>query len=156
MVYLEEFYIANYNSPIGNLVVISNQQSILECNFQNKKKQSKEIPRILERALKQLDEYFKGERRKFDLDLSPSGTEFQEEVWKQLIEIPFGSTISYRELAVKIGNKRAVRAVGNANGKNPISIIIPCHRVIGSDGKLVGYGGGIEKKKWLLDFEQNQ
>jgi len=153
---LEEFYIANYNSPIGNLVVISNQQSILECNFQNKKKQSKEIPRILERALKQLDEYFKGERRKFDLDLSPSGTEFQEEVWKQLIEIPFGSTISYRELAVNVGNKRAVRAVGNANGKNPISIIIPCHRVIGSDGKLVGYGGGIEKKKWLLDFEQNQ
>ncbi|OLS31978.1 MAG: Methylated-DNA--protein-cysteine methyltransferase [Candidatus Heimdallarchaeota archaeon AB_125] len=153
---MEEFYIANYNSPIGNLVVISNQQSILECNFQNKKKQSKEIPRILERALKQLDEYFKGERRKFDLDLSPSGTEFQEEVWKQLIEIPFGSTISYRELAVNVGNKRAVRAVGNANGKNPISIIIPCHRVIGSDGKLVGYGGGIEKKKWLLDFEQNQ
>ena len=153
---MEEFYIANYNSPIGNLVVISNQQSILECNFQNKKKQSKEIPRILERALKQLDEYFKGERRKFDLDLSPSGTEFQEEVWKQLIEIPFGSTISYRELAVNVGNKRAVRAVGNANGKNPISIMIPCQRVIGSDGKLVGYGGGIEKKKWLLDFEQNQ
>lgn len=148
-------FVANYASPLGNLEIVSDQNSILACNFQEKKEQSDNLPQILKQALIQLNEYFTGKRKEFDITFSPSGTEFQEKVWKNLTKITFGETISYSELASRIGNKNAVRAVGKANGQNPISIIIPCHRVIGCDGNLVGYGGGIEKKKWLLDFEQN-
>lgn len=148
-------FVANYSTPIGNLEIVSDQNSILACNFQEKKEQSDNLPQILKQALIQLNEYFTGKRKVFDIIFSPSGTEFQEKVWKNLTKITFGETISYSELASRIGNKNAVRAVGKANGQNPISIIIPCHRVIGCDGNLVGYGGGIEKKKWLLDFEQN-
>ncbi|MCG3260027.1 MAG: methylated-DNA--[protein]-cysteine S-methyltransferase [Candidatus Heimdallarchaeota archaeon] len=148
-------FVANYSTPIGNLEIVSDQNSILACNFQEKKEQSDNLPQILKQALIQLNEYFTGKRKEFDITFSPSGTEFQEKVWKNLTKITFGETISYSELASRIGNKNAVRAVGKANGQNPISIIIPCHRVIGCDGNLVGYGGGIEKKKWLLDFEQN-
>lgn len=147
-------FVANYASPIGNLEIISDQNSILVCNFKEKETQSENIPQILNQALIQLDEYFTGKRKEFNLTLFPSGTKFQEKVWMKLLEIPFGSVISYSELASKIGNIAAVRAVGNANGKNPISIFIPCHRVIGKTGKLVGYGGGLERKKWLLDFEK--
>lgn len=148
-------FVANYSSPIGNLGIISDQYCILACNFKEKEAQSETIPQILNQALIQIDEYFTGKRKEFNLTLFPSGTEFQEKVWMKLLEIPFGSVISYSELASKIGNKAAVRAVGNANGQNPISIFIPCHRVIGSDGSLVGYGGGLERKKWLLEFERS-
>ncbi len=89
----------------------------------------------------------------FDLDISLIGTEFQRKIWNELLKIPYGKSITYKELAIRIGNEKATRAVGNANGKNPLSIIIPCHRVIGSNGLLVGYGGGLERKKWLLEFE---
>ncbi|MBN1937224.1 MAG: methylated-DNA--[protein]-cysteine S-methyltransferase [Anaerolineae bacterium] len=108
---------------------------------------------VIEMALVQLDEYFSGVRRVFDLPLGLHGTEFQQRVWRQLLEIPYGQTASYAEVARALGNPQAVRAVGLANGKNPISIIVPCHRVIGSDGNLVGYGGGLWRKEWLLKHE---
>ena len=104
----------------------------------------------------QLDEYFAGARRKFELALAPSGTPFQLDVLAALQEIPFGQTCSYAEIAQKIGNPKAVRAVGAANGRNPIALIIPCHRVIGSDGTLTGFGGGLEAKRYLLELELNQ
>ena len=104
-------------------------------------------------AREQLDAYFAGELEAFDLDLAPHGTPFQLRVWDELRRIPFGETISYSELARRLGDPKLVRAVGLANGRNPLSIVIPCHRVIGADGSLVGYGGGLERKKWLLEHE---
>ena len=101
----------------------------------------------------QLDEYFGGKRRIFDLKLEPRGTAFQERVWHELLRIPYGETRSYKDIAIDVGNSQAVRAVGMANGRNPISIIIPCHRVIGINGDLVGYGGELWRKQWLLDHE---
>jgi methylated-DNA-[protein]-cysteine S-methyltransferase len=102
----------------------------------------------------QIDAYFAGEREEFDVALAPHGTAFQMRVWDELTKIPYGETISYSELARRLGDLKLVRAVGTANGRNPISIIIPCHRVIGADGSLVGYGGGLERKKWLLEHEE--
>lgn len=105
-------------------------------------------------TIKQLDEYFKSERFEFDLPLLFKGTEFQKQVWNALLKIPYGETRSYKEMAQSIGNDRACRAVGGANNKNPIIIICPCHRVIGANGNLVGYGGGMDMKRYLLDLEQ--
>jgi methylated-DNA-[protein]-cysteine S-methyltransferase len=102
----------------------------------------------------QLDAYFAGERETFDVPMAVHGTDFQKRVWDQLVQIPYGETISYSELARRLGDPKLVRAVGLANGRNPISIIIPCHRVIGADGSLVGYGGGLERKQWLLEHEE--
>ena len=110
---------------------------------------------VLTRAAAQLDEYFAGERRDFDLPLAPSGTAFQVEVWRALARIPFGATCSYGDLARAVGRPAASRAVGAANGKNPIAIILPCHRVIGASGELTGYGGGLPMKRWLLDHERS-
>jgi len=107
----------------------------------------------LEECVSQLDAYFKGDLREFTLPFKIAGTKFQQTVWKTLLTIPYGETIPYKELAVRIGNPKAIRAVGGANNKNPISVILPCHRVIGSDGKLVGYGGGLDAKKFLLELE---
>lgn len=104
-------------------------------------------------AREQLAAYFAGERTGFELPLAPSGTAFQRRVWEELRRIPFGETISYAELARRVGDPRAVRAVGGANGRNPLSVVVPCHRVIGADGSLTGYGGGIERKRWLLGHE---
>lgn len=115
-------------------------------------KNKKAIKHVNE-CIKQLDEYFSGERKIFHIDVILKGTEFQRKVWNALKDIPYGVTVSYAVIAEKIGNKKAVRAVGNANNKNPMSIIIPCHRVIGSDGSLTGYGGGLWRKKWLLEHE---
>lgn len=103
---------------------------------------------------RQLTEYFTGDRREFDLSLAATGTEFQQSVWKALQQIPYGETASYKDIATWIGKPSAVRAVGLANGKNPLSIVVPCHRVIGANGKLVGYGGGVGAKGWLLDHER--
>ncbi|RLB94186.1 MAG: cysteine methyltransferase [Deltaproteobacteria bacterium] len=105
-------------------------------------------------AMDQLGAYFKGERTLFDLELNVQGTDFQKRVWKELVKIPYGETISYGQLAQRIGNPKASRAVGMANGKNPISIIVPCHRVIGKNGSLTGFGGGLETKRTLLDLEK--
>ncbi|WP_297793685.1 methylated-DNA--[protein]-cysteine S-methyltransferase [uncultured Eudoraea sp.] len=111
------------------------------------------IPEALEEAVYQLNEYFEGNRKHFDLLLNPEGTEFQKKVWNALLEIPYGKTMSYLELSKKLGDVKAIRAVASANGKNPLWIIVPCHRVIGSDGSLTGYAGGLHRKKWLLNHE---
>jgi len=111
------------------------------------------IPEVLEDAVYQLKEYFAGERKVFNLELNPQGTDFQQRVWKALLKIPFGKTQSYLQLSKTIGDVKAIRAVAAANGKNPLWIIVPCHRVIGSDGSLTGYAGGLHRKKWLLEHE---
>ena len=109
---------------------------------------------VFAEAARQLDAYFAGERTAFDLDLSLAGTPFQQRVWQALREIPYGETVSYGELAVSLGQPGASRAVGLANGKNPVGIIVPCHRVIGANGSMTGYGGGLDRKRWLLSFER--
>ena len=114
---------------------------------------SEEIPKELVPAAEQLQEYFNGKRKNFNLKLNPAGTDFQKRVWKKLLEIPYGKTTSYLQLSRELGDEKAIRAVASANGKNPLWIIIPCHRVIGSDGSLTGYAGGLHRKKWLLDLE---
>ncbi|GHC44888.1 methylated-DNA--[protein]-cysteine S-methyltransferase [Ulvibacter litoralis] len=114
---------------------------------------SEEIPSELQAAVTQLTEYFEGNRTIFNLPLAPEGTEFQNKVWNQLQTIPFGKTTSYQQMANQLGDPKVIRAAASANGKNPISIIIPCHRVIGSDGSLTGYAGGLHRKKWLLAHE---
>lgn len=111
------------------------------------------IPEILEDVVYQLHEYFEGKREIFDLDINPAGTAFQKTVWEALLTIPFGKTCSYLELSKILGDPKAIRAVAAANGKNPLWIIVPCHRVIGSDGSLTGYAGGLHRKKWLLEHE---
>lgn len=111
------------------------------------------IPEILEDAVYQLQEYFEGRRKSFSLTLNPEGTNFQKKVWTALQEIPYGKTVSYLELSKTLGDVKAIRAVAAANGKNPLWIVVPCHRVIGSDGSLVGYAGGLHRKKWLLNHE---
>jgi methylated-DNA-[protein]-cysteine S-methyltransferase len=113
-----------------------------------------DLPFCLKACVKQIDEYFKGNRKEFLLNLDPAGTEFQKLVWRQLEKIPFGQVVTYRDVAGAIGNPKAFRAAGNANGKNPIAIIIPCHRVVGSDGSLTGYGGGLWRKDWLIKYER--
>ena len=111
------------------------------------------IPKVLKVAVDQLREYFNGERTVFEIPLNPKGTDFQKRVWKTLQAIPYGKTVSYLEISKKLGDVKAIRAVASANGKNPLWIIVPCHRVIGSDGSLTGYAGGLGRKKWLLDHE---
>lgn len=111
------------------------------------------IPEVLKTAVQQLENYFKGNRTDFNLKLNPQGTAFQQKVWKHLLKIPFGTTQSYKEIAIALGDENAVRAVANANSKNPIWIVIPCHRIIGSNGNLTGYAGGLHRKQWLLNLE---
>jgi methylated-DNA-[protein]-cysteine S-methyltransferase len=116
---------------------------------------SKEAGEMTSQAISQLNEYFSHKRRIFDLPLDLQGTPFQLRVWNELLSIPYGKTISYKELALQLGDAKAIRAAGTANGANPVSIIVPCHRVIGSDGSLIGYGGGLWRKKWLLEHESS-
>ena len=152
------FYTA-LDSPVGALFLTSNGEAITELFMEKHKGGPKPIAdwrrddSLFREAAHQLRAYFAGELTDFDLPLATGGAPFQQRVWAELLMIPYGSTISYGELARRIGNPKASRAVGAANGNNPISIIIPCHRVIGSNGKLTGYGGGIERKKYLLEFE---
>ena len=114
---------------------------------------SSTIPMVLQEAVSQLNDYFEGKRTDFTFKLNPSGTEFQQKDWKGLLKIPFGKTMSYLELSKKLGDVKAIRAVASANGKNPLWIVVPCHRVIGTDGSLTGYAGGLWRKKWLLEHE---
>ena len=111
------------------------------------------IPEDLQQAVTQLQEYFGGSRNSFDFKLNPAGTDFQKRVWEALLKIPFGTTTSYQALSIQLGDVKAIRAVASANGKNPLWIVVPCHRVIGSDGSLTGYAGGLWRKKWLLEHE---
>ncbi|RAK06514.1 methylated-DNA-[protein]-cysteine S-methyltransferase [Halanaerobium saccharolyticum] len=146
---------AYYDSPIGLVEIQADKEKIVSLDFKEEKRYQEVANPVLLTAKKQLDEYFKGERKIFELPLEIEGTEFQESVWQQLLEIPYGNTFSYKEVAEAIGNNKAYRAVGNANNKNRIPIIIPCHRVTASNGKLGGYGGGIWRKKWLLQHEKD-
>ena len=147
-----------YDSKVGLLEIEGTGNAITKVHFSAKKKikADKDLPPILKKCQKQLDEYFSGKRQKFSLELQLEGTAFQKKVWEQLQKIPFGETASYRDIAVAVGNEKAVRAVGGANGKNNIAIIIPCHRVIGADGGLVGFGGGLWRKVWLLNHENSR
>ncbi len=146
------------NSPVGPLRLAADGDRLVEVSFaEGRAKPSAASGHpILARARAQLAEYFAGERTEFELPLSASGTEFQEAVWRALQGIPYGETVSYGAIAARIGRPSAVRAVGAANGANPIAIVIPCHRVIGADGSLTGYGGGERRKKWLLDHERSR
>ena len=145
------------NTPIGTLAIASESGYITDVVFgSNIENAIIGTAEILGTAASQLNEYFEGKRKNFDLPLKFDGTEFQNRVWQELLKIPFGNTISYKELAERIGNAKACRAVGMANNKNPIPIIIPCHRVVGSNGNLTGYAGGLDVKKFLLDLEQTQ
>lgn len=148
-------YRACYRSEIGLLEVVGNEKGILTIIFgADEFETDRNLPALMAECLQQLTEYFKGQRQAFSVPLILEGTAFQKAVWRQLQKIPFGQTASYGDVARAVGRPKAFRAVGNANNKNPIPLIIPCHRVIGSDGKLVGFGGGIWRKEWLLDHEK--
>ncbi len=153
---------AYFDSPIGPLLIVGDAQAITRISFPEKNGKpalpeagwAESAKGVMAEAILQLREYFAGRRREFDLPLAPHGTEFQKSVWRRLQEIPYGVTISYGELAKRVGNPKASRAVGAANGKNPLPIVVPCHRVIGSNGKLVGFGGGLPVKEILLEIER--
>jgi methylated-DNA-[protein]-cysteine S-methyltransferase len=154
----DDAFTAYMDSPIGVLQLCFNSNFELTKAIFREEGQS--LPtangfgiKQIEYAVNQMEEFFKGERTSFDLNLSPEGTEFQKKVWKQLQEIPFGKTVTYQKIANQLGDPKVIRAAASANGKNPIAIIIPCHRVIGSDGSLTGYAGGLHRKKWLLEHE---
>lgn len=141
--------------PVGGIEIKSHQGKIISINYVDESGESDEADKVIKRCIEELNEYFSGDRTEFDvpIDFEYYGTEFQRNVWRTLYEIPYGITISYKTLAEKCGGRNYSRAVANANGKNPISIIVPCHRVIASDGTLGGYTGGLDKKKHLLKLE---
>lgn len=146
-----------YNTILGKITIADNGESVTNLEFgQVQLGDAKYIETpLIKEAYTQLNEYLTGERKDFDLPLEDEGTEFQKKVWKALRDIPYGKTWTYKQVAEKVGNVKACRAVGGANNKNPISIFTPCHRVIGSNGKLVGYGGGLDIKEKLLELESN-
>lgn len=148
-------HILHFNSPIGTLRIEDNGAAITRLCIDNGSNYSDNESVLTKEAAKQLSEYFRGERLEFNLPLFPCGTEFQLRVWAELVKIPYGEVCTYGDIARRIGNPKASRAVGGANNKNPIMIIIPCHRVIGASGKLIGYAGGVDVKKYLLDLEGN-
>ena len=141
-------------TPIGYLEIESDDTVIRSVKFvEESGNKSKQQPVVLRNCYKELQEYFAGERKVFTIAIQQNGTPFQQQVWQSLLPIPFGKTTSYLAFSKKLNNVGAIRAVGTSNGKNKIAIIVPCHRVIGSDGKLTGYSGGLHRKKWLLDHE---
>ena len=145
---------AYYESPIGKIKIEAEGESIIGIYFSEENLEGNESETII-KCKKQLEEYFEGKRKNFDLNIKfIKGTEFQLRVWRELYAIPYGEKVSYKYIAEKINNPKAVRAVGGANNKNPISIIVPCHRVIGSNGKMVGYAEGVDKKEFLLKLEE--
>ena len=151
-----KIYIVHCPSPIGTVEIEGTHKEIVALNFVDQPQPGDvELPKVLKECIKQLGEYFSGQRKSFTVNLGLQGTEFQNTVWRRLVKIPFGKTLSYGDFAAAIGKPAACRAVGNANGKNPISIIVPCHRLIGSNGSLTGYGGGLWRKEWLLKHESD-
>jgi len=145
---------AHIKTPLGITLIEGNENGIAKIWVLNDDVPvSNSIPDVLQNAVKQMEEYFEGKRNTFDFPINPQGTDFQKKVWKALLEIPFGKTTSYQELSIQLGDVKAIRAVASANGKNPLWIVVPCHRVIGSDGSLTGYAGGLWRKKWLLEHE---
>jgi len=151
---LESNQTAYYKTPIGTAKIVGDENGIIAVSVMDDVLEtSAEIPEILKNCVQQLDEYFNGSRTEFNLKLNPQGTDFQKRVWNELLLVPYGKTRSYLEQSKKLGDAKAIRAVASANGKNPIWIIIPCHRIIGSNDSLTGYAGGIWRKKWLLEHE---
>lgn len=145
---------ANLKTPLGTAEIYGDEEGVSEIKIVELVGEFEEdIPGVLQPPVQQLKAYFGGETKNFSLKLNPSGTAFQKKVWQILAEIPFGTTVSYLELSKKLGDVKAIRAVAAANGKNPLWIVVPCHRVIGSDGSLTGYAGGLWRKKWLLEHE---
>lgn len=155
---MSKFDIAYYKSPIGNLEIKGDEGGIQSIYFIDDEIRYSELVSEsyndeLQNCVTQLDEYFNKKRTEFNLKLNPKGTNFQQKVWQELQKVPFGKTRSYLEQSKILGDVKAIRAVATSNGKNPISIIVPCHRIIGSDGSLTGYAGGLWRKKWLLEHE---
>jgi methylated-DNA-[protein]-cysteine S-methyltransferase len=150
---LSPFY-SYLSTPLGLVEIGASETAIVSLFFCSEKEHEEADTPLLERASQQIREYFAGSRTEFDLPLSLAGTPFQVSVWQALQNIPYGRTVSYGQVAQIIGRPKAVRAVGAANGQNPVSIIVPCHRVVGADGSLIGYGGGLDRKEWLLDHER--
>jgi methylated-DNA-[protein]-cysteine S-methyltransferase len=148
----EQAYI---NTPLGVALLEGDSDGLQKVSVLNDANVAVDsvIPEILEDAAYQLGEYFEGKRDRFDLKLNPQGSEFQQKVWSALLEIPYGKRITYMDLAKRLGDPKAIRAVGVANGKNPLWIIVPCHRVVGAKGELTGYAGGLHRKAWLLEHE---
>jgi len=159
---MSEVYYTRFDSPAGPLLLAGDAKGLRRVSFESSKRSApppadwKQNRAAFGEVIRQLKAYFRGELKEFDVPLAMEGTEFQLRVWHELRAIPYGETISYAQLAGRIGNPRAVRAVGLANGSNPIPIIVPCHRVIGSDGSLTGFGGGLPTKKMLLELESKQ
>ncbi len=140
-------------TPLGIAKIEGDENGISIISVNQEGDLSSEIPKNLKNSVTQLNEYFEGKREEFTFKLNPKGTEFQQKVWQELLKIPFGKTMSYLDLSKKLGDVKAIRAVASANGKNPLWIVVPCHRVIGTDGSLTGYAGGLWRKKWLLEHE---
>jgi len=145
--------VAYIQTPIGTAELKGDENGLASITVLDNKKPNGTLPDVLVDAAKQFQEYFNGDRTVFNLELNPSGTDFQKKVWNALLKIPFGKTISYLELSKQLGDVKAIRAVASANGKNPLWIVVPCHRVIGTNGNLTGYAGGLHRKKWLLEHE---
>ena len=145
---------AYIKSPLGITEIIGDEKGISVISILDSEKEiTLEIPEFLQEAVAQLNDYFIGKPNEFTFKMNPKGTEFQQKVWQELRNIPFGKTMSYLELSKKLGDVKAIRAVASANGKNPLWIVVPCHRIIGTDGSLTGYAGGLWRKKWLLKHE---
>ena len=144
---------AYIKTPLGITKILGDENGISVVSVSDEGEISDTIPVVLQETVSQLNDYFEGKRTAFTFKMNPSGTEFQRKVWQALLEIPFGKTMSYLELSKKLGDVKAIRAVASANGKNPLWIVVPCHRVIGTDGSLTGYAGGLWRKKWLLEHE---
>lgn len=145
--------IAYCSSPVGELQIESDNEKITMLGFLWDPKQTEVRTPIIEQCISELEEYFSGKRKFFSFEMDLRGSDFEVKVWNELLNIPYGKTISYQEIALRIGDIKSIRAVGLANGKNPIAIAVPCHRVIGKSGDLVGYGGGLDRKIWLLEHE---
>jgi methylated-DNA-[protein]-cysteine S-methyltransferase len=151
---LTEIFKLYIPTEIGILEIVSDKGALKKCWFVDTKDADSDfLPEVLTNARSQIISYFEGKLQTFNLNLDPEGTEFQKKVWSELLKIPYGKTISYNDLANRLGDPKVIRAAASANGKNPLGILIPCHRVIGNDGKLVGYAGGLHRKRFLLDIE---
>lgn len=151
---MEPQFVESYNSPFGNFNIYASEKGICKIERDENKMTSVKSPHVTQ-TIQELDEYFNGDRKTFTVPLDLSlGTKFQQEVWSELLKMPYGRVFSYSDLAISCGDIKKVRAVGKANGANPVPIIVPCHRVIGKDGKMVGYGGGLDMKRYLLKLEK--
>ncbi|MGE6258046.1 methylated-DNA--[protein]-cysteine S-methyltransferase [Heyndrickxia sporothermodurans] len=155
---MKKQYKLDYDSPIGVIEIVGTEEAIYSILFSEREElkytDQKNIPEVLKQCYIQLDQYFKGKRYDFSVPFKIEGTEFQKNVWTALTKIKYAETCSYKDIAISINNEKAIRAVGSANGKNKLSIIIPCHRVIGANGTLTGYAGGLHRKEWLLQHEK--